>query len=1265
MKKTTALCLASLGLLGIGNAFAQMPTHPQYVKPWDEKTESFDINYRYWEPGQVFSRQHADDEEFFISRVRPRTRFVDAETQVKKEMSTERKFLWWVPIGVSKWNAIPSYYFNSEVFSTWSYIDHWGNWTAPYLRIPGAFTDAAHKNGVSVSATATIPFGDTVDLQNSQFTHTVRRGVDKYLQYLRYYGIDGAGYNSEFNFLDQYQAIDFYDFLSRVSEQAKAENFHNYSNVWYSLTNSVGRYSGSNWDSLNSGNVRTFQMNGKVVSTHFFLNYNWYQNHLNTSKQIAEGVNRSTYDVYAGINMQGGSNLRWSLLRDNPFSIGIWGAHNANMIYENRGGAGSNPLDQQKAYQLASEYIFTGGKHNPIDHYELGTTLPVSASAAQRFFGFSKMIVARSSMTGNLDNDPFVSYLNLGNGRFFNIEGQTQYSGEWYNLGMQDFMPTWRWWFSSKFMGREVSDIPAQPLKAEFTWSDAWFGGSCLELSGQTTAPQYLQLFKTKYQIKHGDKLTIRYKVVSGSGKLSVTAAQQGKDGEKLAEIFNSVDQDRLGEWQVKEINIGTAFRDLRLDNESILSLLGLRFEGTTADFTMRLGEVSLTRGTYATPNAPTIKKSLTLQNSYQGHDFKIIYSMADLKADKTTTYNDEVNTWYFKIYSQQEGEQEEFCTATTSWAAYVVNAKLNVDGIRRVRFGVSAVSMDGKNESPITWTEYTNLNTAEVINTISADYSTINVGEEVRIKFDDPKHADAQAWVIKKGDNEVKNASGGTSITFIPTEEGVYDAICTLANGTQVSSPGIFTVVPRSAGASPRIKTLTANGQTDAIEVEQNANVRMAYTSNASQGAVSRALRVSDRSFKIRDIYNSLGVRLGNNGSMSNGLTISFWVRMNKASVSSGEDGIRLIDIGKANEAWPRSEWSYFYLNYGGGHDNRGNARPSIDGFVWTNMSQNYYDNTAAREQFVDTNPVRLEANQWNHIAFTMGYDLSVALYVNGKKIDSRPGSSMRSSMFGPNWDLCISRFAKFGYALDGYIDELRIYNRTLSEQEIADTKNHLENPSTVENLKAYFDFENDQNEDGTFSSRVGNVKAIMQELIWIGEGNQQWVNIKDVPYGASTAFVEGNSYQITTSAKWEAKKANISGISNEATSGQANLQWANSGVYPVTLHLSNAWSEETRTYNVITVKDPASVVSPTEVVDLSVFPNPFVESMQIRFGTDGTYSLAIFDLSGNQVSRDNLTVQAGEYASVSLNAPAGIYLVRVLDTDGTLLRTIKVQKR
>ena len=110
----------------------------------------------HWEKGQKWS----DDDNFFISRVKPRERFRNTATQVNPGLdeTNDKKLIFWVPANNEEFNALPDGVFDSEVFPMWSYITHYGNWSTPLVRMPGGFADVAHKNGVPVSVVASVPW---------------------------------------------------------------------------------------------------------------------------------------------------------------------------------------------------------------------------------------------------------------------------------------------------------------------------------------------------------------------------------------------------------------------------------------------------------------------------------------------------------------------------------------------------------------------------------------------------------------------------------------------------------------------------------------------------------------------------------------------------------------------------------------------------------------------------------------------------------------------------------------------------------------------------------------------------------------------------------------------------------------------------------------------------------------------------------------------------------------------------------------------------
>ena len=389
-----------------------------------------------WVPGEDLF----EDENFYVSRVKPKERFRNAATQIDETLTeaNDRKLVFWVPVGNASngnTNARPNGKFDSEAFSTWSYVTHYGDWTAPHGWVPGGFADVAHKNGVGVSGVASVPWGGISSEWSSGFSTLVGIEAEKVAKFLHYHGVDGLGYNSEFSTGSSF-------ILSGL--RALHETVHKYltekgnpvvENFWYDGTNDNGQIT---FDSgLGDHNNDTFG-DGEHIRTSLFLNYNWHGvlGGLTQSTVDTYAPGRSSLDLYAGFNMQGGDPSTWRTLKDYNLSIGLWGAHDYNMLWADRANNGSTDVAKQTYYQHLIEQFFTNGNRNPIDKIEVynrGNHHP-----DDKWFGMSAFMTARSSLKWDLSEEPFISYFNLGNGRFLNWMGERQNDNEWYNIGVQD-----------------------------------------------------------------------------------------------------------------------------------------------------------------------------------------------------------------------------------------------------------------------------------------------------------------------------------------------------------------------------------------------------------------------------------------------------------------------------------------------------------------------------------------------------------------------------------------------------------------------------------------------------------------------------------------------------------------------------------------------------------------------------------------------------------------------------------------------------------
>ncbi len=615
-------CLFAVPAFGV-------PSHENYIGGDNDVIGKWmHTYYGNWQPGQS-PAGGSENENFFIGRVRPLKRFTNTATQVIQDNDENitrrmnRKLLWWVPIGEvdnGGWTSTPSFSLDAEVFNMWSYITIYGNWTQGFFRQPGAFADACHKNGVLTSVVSAAPWAVTQNPTDGghgqNYKALVDGGADKLLKLMSYYGIDGLGFNSEQSWGGGLESS------MRTLMQNCHTNKDNYAvgdRLHFDMYDLDSQYRGSGSTSCASDVDGFFP-----YSNGHFLNYNWGASALLTAESSA-GAN--SFDIYAGMDQQGRQVADWTSLNNYNISIGLWGAHNKNMIFQGSNADGSQPEAIQNCYLRKSEQFFTGGTRNPAN----ASNNPISnklGSGDANFFGVSQLMAAKSALSW-VANDyfPFISYMNLGAGKVFKNEGEVTFDSEWYNIGMQDHLPTWRWWITDKYMGHSASDVPTD-TKATFTYEDAWFGGSCLKLTFDaavtgTTNARYIQLYKTEFPINEDDTYTlrVRYKVLQGSAAMHYMLSTVGEEGTATRVSMGTMNKT---EWTVLEKDLPTSF------NNGTIAQIGMAFQNIKAGTEILIGEVALVKnGVTYDPVLPEIDATRTkiLANSYRGVDFKIIWN--------------------------------------------------------------------------------------------------------------------------------------------------------------------------------------------------------------------------------------------------------------------------------------------------------------------------------------------------------------------------------------------------------------------------------------------------------------------------------------------------------------------------------------------------------------------------------------------------------------------------------------------------------------
>ncbi len=1263
MKKSYIAGFAIASLLGAATANAQA-LKEGYIQWGDFGQNTGDIIMN-WVPGEELS----EDENFFISRVKPKTRFRNVATQVRENITPEndKRLMFWVPIdddsgkspNQTNENALPNGTFDSEVFNMWQYVDHYGNWTAPQGRVPGVFSDVAHKNGVAVSTVAGIPWGGLSQSWNVALQKMVKAGAEKTAQFLAYYGIDGLGYNSEFSG----GASIMQKLIPYHNELVAAAKPNNpiFENVWYDGTSDYGSIMFD--QGYGSHNKKVAQ------GASLFFNYNWSNTSLlSRSVQNAKNDGRNPIEfLYAGINMQGGepsNGINWTLLKDYPISIGLWGAHNQNMFWESRHEKGGAPDTRQRTYQLRLERWFTGGHRNPANCPPIIDILTYNADNVKHP-GMSSMMTAKSTLAWDLGEEPFITYFNLGNGKFFNWKGERQHDQEWYNIGVQDYLPTWRWWFTTKLLAKENGFVAENGLNAEFSWDDAYVGGSTVRIYGSTTE-EYLHLFKTNFSVKNGDVITFRYKLAAGSTDMSLVLTAVGSETTSLGdiELCNSSRFADDAEWVEKTIEVG---KDI---NAADIALVALKFNNSK-DMNLYLGEFSIVRDEAAAPAKPEIATAKVLYFGDTGVDAKIIYNMPNNKAAGEACYNIDVNTSMFKLYAQQEGGEPVFMGLTTSWAGIMYRIPMALDKANKVRLGVAAVSLDNEVDSEIAWTDY--METTEYVynDNIQINKTTIKPGEDFEISFVDPRH-EVATWTITNAAGE--KVFEAKDVASCVVSEGIQEvgSYNLTVNGPVYNADGkreaqarefssYIPITGKGVGALPQILTLTANDSDADIKVNAGDVINLKYTGREADGAGSQGLDLKENRFGVN--CNDLGLT----GPTS--FSAAFWIKINQ--LAAGET--QLFAVASKKDGWPKTDWGWVWINV------------MDDGTMgsFTFRGSDATSNNELRYKFENT---VFPIGVWVHVAFTFDFNANKQFrgryYINGVEQeltkwnrqadgdtykDTDPGyQDGVYQITGPSGEnpgqyISIGGSAHGRNGIDGIVDNFQIWDKVMTADDIKASMGDIDNNNLPAGLAAYWDLDTKAGDDFTFKSVGTKAGVSAGSHHWdatgaTGEG-QGFFGWLEPAYSAGCPFVAGTAFPVTTLPTWKTRKAVAENVAGNDKQGVATVKYQIDGEYAITLTLANSLGSDSRTFQVITVGDPTGIenVEGADVATYVVNGAAFVS-----FAEAGNYNVSLYTAAGQLVASKAVAVAAGDNAQLTMGAK-GTYVL-VVEKDGKLVRSAKL---
>lgn len=984
-----------------------------------------------WQPGTPPCGLSRIDDEFFISRQRPLKRITDGDYQVRNDVEAERRMFLWTPLDdpTTKWKALPRYCFEGDNFSMWQYIDTHGNWSAPWLRVSAGISDAAAKNGVTVGCVLSVPWdaevGDTVKADYSQtLMKLAERNTDgsfrnslKLARLMKYYGINALGVNSEFN-TDKATMMRLQDFFIDVHRKAKDIGW-TFELQWYDVTDDNGELSLD--CGLGEQNKRMFGTKDSIATDRLFANYNWTDDILKASAKYARSLGRSPYDYYAGFDIQGRAwnNKHWQDLVNNDISVGVWGAHSQNLLHQSATDDGTADVIIQKAYLLKQELSFSGGYRNPALLPEVRTDCSLSNADLRTFHGLARLLTAKST----IQQVPFVTRFNLGNGLHYYKDGKVAFDSKWYNLNTQDYLPTWRFWITDEDDQTTAENIGSF-VNAELSWDDSYTGGSCLQLHGATKFSR-IKLFKTKLLTEPSYELSLTYKMPKGK--------------ETHARLFvalkgNTSEYKEIALPAAKRENTWTTFKTplkkLGLKAGDEVAMMGIVVEGTGDDYVMNIGEMAVRnpRQRFNTVK-PWIKEIEVMRGWNHTVDFKMRYASKEEKGDEKT-YNDEVGTWYYEIYFQQKGRPQQLLTATESWAAYVIGAPLAEGYKRECRFGVRAVSPDGQQGSDIAWSDYRVIEYNALNSTPAIDRERIKPGEAFTIYYKDNMMPPAKEWRIIDAltDKVIAKAENSTSITTSIDKDGIYDLMTINGDGSQTMTRGLVKVSPLSSTSKalklndPYMLTIPAEAL-PGLEYSVALWVKADDWTHDKQGTNI----VSKNSIADKWPFNNWG---------------DLWVQVCPPWTDE-----------KSGKEHPANEIMYRTMGCGG--DIEGHGDMTTDGYS-------------------------IPAGVWTHIMVTQDKKKVQRVYINGRLVAGplqMPESTRRELMPADNKridhnavaDIRIGGSGVYKAGLNGAIDDVQIWNRALTAEEVLRCMRGFTDKEVPEGLSAYFTFE-ETDADGVF---------------------------------------------------------------------------------------------------------------------------------------------------------------------------------------------------
>ena len=451
--------------------------------------------------------------------------------------------------------------FSSYAFNYWQYATSFVYWSGSkrgQVVVPtGEFTDAAHTNGVPVMGTIFFDWGGNSSVVEN-FVRNYRSVADKLIEVMEYYGFDGYFFNEE-TAVDYTTAGNLRSMIAYMRQQRP-----NMLIGWYDSITDSGNLSYQ--DAVNGSN------SGWVSAgvNEFFMNYNWTTQDVNTTVSTMQGLGKSQYEAFAGLDVQQNcmnTNFSSNYLLNNSNKLKL-----SLALYCPNSTMGLSG-DGADFHEVERQFYVNGGDPR--------STSSSGWAGMSRFFADHTTIISA----------PFVTNFNSGHGKAFYIDGVKSRDAEWSYQSVQDVMPTWTW----------IIDSNGQKLSGAYDFEDAYNGGSSIKFYGSLTAnkPNNIMLYSTNLDINGNINIAVTAKNDRGLMKLVAYYGDSSTSSYANCQKATFALDASSGGWTTSNVSLAS------LSGKKLYAI-GFEIGGTSnvSDYQVNIGRLAVTDSEAAAASA-------------------------------------------------------------------------------------------------------------------------------------------------------------------------------------------------------------------------------------------------------------------------------------------------------------------------------------------------------------------------------------------------------------------------------------------------------------------------------------------------------------------------------------------------------------------------------------------------------------------------------------------------------------------------------------